>query len=225
MRILVVEDSSRLRGAIGTGLRGAGYAVDTEADGREGLARLRAGDYDVVVLDIKLPGMDGLTLLRQARAEKVQAAVLLLSAMDTVEDRVRGLQAGADDYLVKPFAFEELLARVQALARRRHGAPNPTIRIGDLHLDTAARTLSRNGEPVALTLRELALLEYLAHRRGQVVSRRELEEHLYDQQKPVLSNAVDATVCLLRKKLGGAGGRELIRTRRGIGYILEESAR
>jgi DNA-binding response OmpR family regulator len=222
MRVLLVEDSERLQRSVGTGLRKSGFAVDTAVDGPTGLWMGKANDYDVIVLDLMLPGMDGMTVLRELRAAGRDTHVLVLTAKDTVDDRVRGLGAGADDYLVKPFAFEELVARVQALARRSHGTKNPVLTFGDLQIDTAKRTAAVGGRQVDLSPRYYALLEYLALRRGSVVSRTEIEAHVYDERAEPMSNVVDATVNALRKNLDAPGGERpsLIRTRRGMGYEL-----
>jgi len=176
MRVLLVEDSTRLQAAVARGLRRSGYAVDVTGNGEEGLWLATSNEYDVVILDLMLPGLDGLTVLERLRGQERAAHVLVLTARDTVDDRVRGLQAGADDYLVKPFALEEMLARVQALCRRSYRRKNPRIEIGGgLLIDTAARTASRDGAPLELTTREYTLLEYLALRQGEVVSRTDIE--------------------------------------------------
>lgn len=222
LRILVADDSVRIREAVATGLRRNGYAVDTVGDGKQALIHARTTEYDVIVLDIMMPEVDGLEALRTARGAGVETPVLLLTARDTVADRVVGLQAGADDYLVKPFAFEELVARVQALIRRRHWLRRSVIRVGDLEVDTSRKTVSRAGRDVALKPREYAVLEYLAHRVGQPVSRSELEEHVYDEQSQVNSNAIDSAICLLRAKLEDGSGKPIIHTRRGLGYVLME---
>ncbi len=224
MRILFVEDSPRLQRSVGMALRKTGYAVDLASDGEDGLWRALSNDYDVLVLDIMLPKRDGLSLLTEVRRQGKTVHVLLLTARDTVMDRVQGLQTGADDYLVKPFALEELLARVQALGRRAYGTKQSKLSIGELEIDTAARTVLRKETPVELTAREYLLLEYLARRRGQVVSRSEIEAHIYDEQVDPMSNVVDSAICSLRKKLGTAGESTLIHTRRGLGYVLENSA-
>jgi DNA-binding response OmpR family regulator len=224
VRLLLVEDSQRLQRSLGLGLRRLGYAVDIAGDGQEGLAQAESNEYDVIILDLMLPKLDGLQVLKQLRDGGNDAHVLILTARDTVDDRVRGLQAGADDFLVKPFAFAELLARVQALVRRRHGRKNPRLVVGALEIDTAARTVARGGQPVALTPREYALLEYLAARPGQVVTRGELEEHLYEGRIEVASNAVDSAVCALRRRLDPPGQSSFIETRRGLGYVLREPA-
>lgn len=221
MRVLVVEDSPRLQRTLGTALRKSGYAVDVAADGEEGLWRAKENDYDVVVLDVMLPKRDGLSLLAELRRLEKSVHVLLLTARDTVADRVRGLEAGADDYLVKPFALEELLARVQALCRRAYGTKQPQIAIADLEVDPVARRVRRGDRAIELTAREFLLLEYLARRRGHVVSRREIEEHIYDGQVDPMSNVVDSAICSLRKKIGAPDEAPLIHTRRGLGYVLE----
>jgi DNA-binding response OmpR family regulator len=221
MRVLLIEDSERLQRSVGTGLRNAGYAVDVAGDGAVGLWQARSNDYDVIVLDLMLPGLDGLSLLSTLRADGRDTHVLILTARDQVEDRVRGLRAGADDYLTKPFAFDELLARVQALTRRRHNVKSPRIAAGDLAIDTLARTVTRAGRPIPLSPREYALLEYLALRRGQVVSRTEIEAHIYDDQAEPMSNVVDAAIYALRRKLDLPGAPSLICTRRGMGYLLQ----
>jgi DNA-binding response OmpR family regulator len=222
MRVLLVEDSRRLRQAVGTGLRKAGCAVDLAGDGDEGLWYAESNDYDVIVLDLMLPGTDGLTVLQRLRDGGKNTHVLILTAKDTVEDRVHGLQAGADDYLVKPFAFEELLARVQALARRAHGVKTSQIVLGDLVVNLTARTARRADRLIDLRPREYALLEFLALRRGEVVSRTEIEQHIYDDRAEPVSNVVDAAVYALRKKIDLPGRPSLIQTRRGRGYIIEE---
>lgn len=221
MHLLFIEDSTRLQTSVGRGLRKAGYAVDITGDGNEGLWLAESNEYDTIILDLMLPGLDGLSLLSRLRARQNAAHVLILTAKDTVENRVTGLQAGADDYLVKPFAFEELLARVQALCRRSYRRKNPRITIDDLEIDTAARVAVRKGKTIELTPREFMLLEYLALRRGQVVSRTEIEAHIYSDSADLMSNAVDSAICVLRKKISRPGASPLIHTRRGMGYVLE----
>ncbi len=227
MRVLIVEDSGVLRDSLSQGLREAGYAVDSVADGKRGLIHAQTTDYDVIVLDWMLPEMDGIEVVAAIRAKKLPAAVLMLTARDSVDDKVRGLATGADDYLVKPFAFKELLARVQALARRRHNQPSPMLCVGPLAINTDARTattLQAHGPAITLSLtpREYALLCYLAARTGKPVTRAELEEHLYDDSSQVFSNAIDSAVAALRRKLDAAGCPPLIHTRRKIGYVLKE---
>jgi len=221
MHLLLIEDSVRLQASIGRGLRKAGYALDITGDGEEGLWLAQETPYDAIILDLMLPQLDGLSLLRKLRAAQNAVHVLILTAKDSVEDRVSGLQAGADDYLIKPFAFEELLARVQALCRRNYQRKNPRITIGDLEIDTAKRVALCRGRRIDLTPREFRLLEYLALRRGQVVSRTEIEAHIYPDAADLMSNAVDSAVCTLRKKITAPDARALIQTRRGVGYVLE----
>ena len=221
MHLLFIEDSTRLQTSVGRGLRKAGYAVDITGDGNEGLWLAESNEYDTIILDLMLPGLDGLSVLSRLRARQNAAHVLILTAKDTVENRVTGLQTGADDYLVKPFAFEELLARVQALCRRSYQRKNPRITIDDLEIDTAARVAVRKNKTVELTPREFMLLEYLALRRGQVVSRTEIEAHIYSDSADLMSNAVDSAICGLRRKIGRTGASPLIHTRRGMGYVME----
>jgi DNA-binding response OmpR family regulator len=220
MRILLVEDSVRLQRSITTGLRSSGFAVDSSGNGIEGLRMAQGIDYDVMILDLTLPGLDGLDLLKQLRRAGNQTHVLVLTARDSVEDRVTGLRSGADDYLIKPFAFEELVARVDALVRRRHGVKTPTLSFGSLEVDTTAKIARVDGRQIELAPREYALLEYLALRKGQVVSRTEIEDHIYDVRADPLSNVVDAAVYALRRKIDPKGLPSFIQTRRGQGYVF-----
>lgn len=220
MRVLLVEDSPKLQTYVGKALRKAGYAVDIAGDGEQGLWLALGTDYDCIVLDIMLPKRDGLSVLEEMRAQGRSSHVLLLTARDAVDDRVAGLQRGADDYLVKPFAMAELLARVQALTRRAHGHKSPDIEVGNLRIATVERKVYRADEPLDLTPRELALLEFLALRRDQVVSRTEIEQHIYDELAEPMSNVVNSAICLLRKKIDTPGKPSLIKTRRGLGYML-----
>ena len=221
MKVLLVEDSARLQMSVGRALRKAGYALDVTDNGEDGLWQAEANDYDVIVLDIMLPKLDGLSLLRQLRQKGKGTHVLLLTAKDTVEDRVQGLQLGADDYLVKPFALEELLARVEALCRRAYGSKQTRLIVADLEIDTVAKEVFRAGNLVRLKPREYLLLEYLARRSGQVVSRGEIEAHIYDDSVDPMSNVVESAVCSLRKKISGANPAPLIHTRHGLGYVLK----
>jgi DNA-binding response OmpR family regulator len=223
MRILVIEDYPPLRDSLVRGLREAGYAVDAEGDGEEGLWLAMEVDYDVIVLDLMLPKMDGLTVLKRLRAGDHPARVLILTARDTVPDRVAGLNQGADDYLVKPFAYSEFLARVQALIRRRYDIGSPIIEVGELVIDLPSRTVRQAGRTVELTAREYALLEFLALRKGRVQSRTEIWEHIYDVNAEPNSNVIDVYIRMLRKKLERDGLPRLIHTRRGMGYVLESS--
>ena len=220
MRILLIEDSARLATYVAKGLRRAGFAVDAAADGEEGQYLAESGDHDVIILDLMLPKRDGLTVLRALRSRGSKVHVLILTARDTVEDRVQGLEEGADDYLVKPFAFEELLARVQALIRRSYGTKRSVLAFGDLELDMARRGVSCAGAVLNLKPREYALLEYLALRAGEVVTRPEIERHIYDERVEPMSNVVDSAICSLRKVIDPPGGPSLIQTRRGMGYVF-----
>ena len=220
MRLLIVEDSDTLRESLRAGLSHEGFAVDVAADGEQGLDYARNNPYDVLVLDLLLPKLDGMSLLARLQDKEDRPHVLILTARDRVEDRVAGLNHGADDYLVKPFAFDELLARVHALVRRRYAERAPEIQLGSLIIDLVGRQARMEGEALDLTAREYGLLEYLALRRGQTVTREEIEDHIYGVNKLPSSNAVDSTICFLRAKLGEAG-KALIRTRRGQGYTLE----
>jgi two-component system copper resistance phosphate regulon response regulator CusR len=222
MRLLLIEDSQRLRTALESGLRKAGYAVDAAKDGVDGLWMALENDYDVIVLDLMLPGLDGLSLLRQLRERGKETHVLILSAKDLVEDRVQGLRLGADDYLVKPFSFDELCARLEALVRRSYHVKNPVIRRGPLELNTAARRVTCEGREVRLTPREHSLLEILMLRSGEVLSRRDLWERLYELDREVTSNVVDVLIYSLRKKLDSDHPQRFIQTRRGQGYLIEQ---
>lgn len=215
MRLLVIEDEPDLLAAVCQSLREEGYAVDEAADGELGLFKATSWAYDAILLDIMLPKIDGwevLTRLRQTH----RTPVLILTARDGVPDRVRGLDQGADDYLVKPFSLVELLARLRALIRRSAGQASSKIIVGDLSLDTRARTVHRDGELITLTAREFALFELFAMNQGQVVSRTQIYEHLFDENDDSLSNLIDVHVSNLRRKLG----KDTIVTRRGQGYLL-----
>jgi DNA-binding response OmpR family regulator len=218
MRVLVIEDSERLQRAVGLALRKAGAAVDLSGNGEEGLWLAKENPYDAIVLDLMLPGLDGLSLLKQLRESRNQTPVLILTVKDAVEDRVTGLRSGADDYLTKPFALEELVARVESLTRRRYGERSPCLQLEGLEVNTVQRTVTLNGRAIDLTPREYRLLEFLALRRGEVVPRSAIEEHLYGEAVEILSNAVESTISSLRKKLEDGGA--LLQTRRGHGYVL-----
>jgi DNA-binding response OmpR family regulator len=222
MRLLVVEDYAPLRDSLAKGLRDSGYAVDATGDGAEGLWYAENHPYDVIVLDLMLPNLPGLELLGKLRAAGNTVAVLVLTAKDSIQDRVAGLDVGADDYLVKPFAFDELLARVRALVRRRYERADPVIRVADLEVDTRARSARRAGAIVPLSAREYALLELLAHRANQVVTRTELWEHVYDFAAEPSSNVLDVYISHLRRKIDDGHAKKLIHTRRGLGYVLGE---
>ena len=216
MRILVIEDEPDLLRGLTRSLREEGYAVDTAMDGEQGLSKAAGVNYDAVVLDVMLPKLDGWEVLRRLREQK-KTPVLLLTARDRSADRVRGLDTGADDYLVKPFDLPELLARLRAIIRRSANEARSVIEIGDVCVDTAARTVSHDGQPVVLTAREYALVEFLALHRGEVVTRTTLYEHLFDETDDTLSNLLDVHVSNVRKKLG----HDFIVTRRGHGYCIE----
>lgn len=217
MRILVIEDEPDLLRSLAMALRDERYAVDTADNGEDGLFTARSIEYDAIVLDVMLPGLNGWDLLQHLRKTK-KTPVLMLTARDTLEDRLKGLDTGADDYLVKPFELSELLARLRALIRRSANQATPLIEIGDLALDTALRKVTLAGEVVIITAREYSLLEYLMMHRGEVVTRTTLYEHLFDEDDTTLSNLLDVHVSNLRKKLG----RDFITTRRGHGYCIEK---
>ena len=223
MRILVVDDYTPLRLAVVKGLQDAGYSVDACANGRDGLWRAESGQYDVIVLDLMLPEVDGLSILQRLRKAGSSAHVLILTAKDAVTDRIDGLNMGADDYLTKPFVFAELLARVRALVRRKYDEKNPVIEVGNLAIDTRSKEVRRAEEPVQLTAKEFALLEFLALRAGEVVSRSDIWEHVYDFHSDTQSNVVDVYISYLRKKVDRPGMEKLIHTRRGQGYMLGEA--
>lgn len=220
MRVLFVEDSKRLQTYVGKGLRKAGCALDAAFDGTEGLWLARENAYDVIILDLMLPEMDGLHLLKTLRDEGNKTHILILTAKDTVEDRVIGLQGGADDYLIKPFAFQELLARVRTLARRGYGVKTSNLVVGDIEINMVNRSVTRCGDTIDLQPREYTLLEQLALRAGEVVTRSEIEQKIYDERAEPKSNVVDATICILRKKIDRRGALSCIQTRRGMGYVL-----
>jgi DNA-binding response OmpR family regulator len=220
MKLLLVEDYFPLRKSLLTGLREAGYAVDVAADGENALWHAMSNEYDVILLDLNLPLLDGLSVLKELRLGGGTAQVMIISAQDTVVDRVRGLDAGADDYLVKPFAFDELLARIKALVRRKYAHKDPVISVEHLQIDTAMQRVRRGGESIQLTSREYALLEYLAMRQGETVCRTDIWEHIYDCLDSTTSNVVDVYIGYLRKKIDLSGKPSLIRTVRGRGYAL-----
>jgi len=217
VRVLVVEDEPDLLRALVQSLREAGYAVDQAADGIDGLYKAESWDYDAILLDLMLPGMDGWELLRRLRSRK-RTPVLILTARDAVSDRVKGLDSGADDYLVKPFALVEMLARMRALIRRAAGLAQPLIELGDVQIDTVARSVTQSNAAVSLTAREYDLLELLAMHRGKLITRSMIYDHLFDEHDDSLSNLVEVHVSNIRKKLG----KDLIVTRRGQGYMIED---
>jgi DNA-binding response OmpR family regulator len=218
--LLLVEDHRPLVRALQQGLEEEGFAVDVALDGEEGSRKAESADYDVIVLDLMLPRIDGMSLLSRWRERGLKSHVLVLTARDRVEDKVRGLDLGADDYLTKPFRLEELLARLRALVRRGHQVKNPVLRVHDLEIDTVAKTVRRAGTAIALTPREYGLLEFLAFHRGRPVSRSEIWDHLYDEKEESTSNVVDVYINYLRNKIDKDFELPLILTRRGEGYYL-----
>jgi len=224
MRILLVEDDKKTAAFIAKGLQRAGFAVDHAANGEDGLHLALTEPYDAAVVDIMLPQQDGLTIVEELRRKKINTPVILLSAKRSVDDRIRGLQTGSDDYLTKPFAFSELLARVRALIRRASGAPEPTrLQVGELSLDLLKREARRGETKLELQPREFALLEYLMRHSGEAVSKTMLLEHIWGYEFDPQTNVVDVLVCRLRKKLETGSSEELIHTIRGVGYVLKDS--
>ena len=220
MRLLLIEDHKPLVRALKKGLEEEGFAVDVAYDGEEGDYKGRSAQYDVVILDLMLPKEDGLSLLQRWRRQGVKTHVLVLTARGTIEDKVRGLNLGADDYLTKPFQLDELLARLRALVRREHQVKDPVLRVCDLEIDTAARSVKRGGRPIHLTPREFALLQFLAYHRGKVVSRSMIWDHLYDETDETTSNVVDVYIRYLRNKIDKDFSPPLILTRWGEGYMM-----
>jgi two-component system copper resistance phosphate regulon response regulator CusR len=220
MRFLVVEDEQRIADFLKRGLESAGYAVDTAPDGKTAMDMVHGTDYDLIILDMMLPDMDGLKVLERVRNRKTSPPVLILSARGSVDDRVKGLELGADDYLVKPFAFVELLARVRVLLRR--GAPTPErLQVGDLVLDCIRRRVTRNGEAIELAPKEFSILEYLMRNRGRPLSRTMIVEHVWDMDYDGLTNIVDVYIRHLRSKIDDKWPAKLLHTVRGIGYMLD----
>jgi DNA-binding response OmpR family regulator len=223
MRVLLVEDEPAAARMLAKGLREHAYAVDVSGDGVDAAFRMATADYDAVILDVSLPGKSGLELAREWRGAGISVPVLMLTAHDAVAARIAGLNAGADDYLTKPFDFGELLARLHALIRRGGRAPiADRIRIGPIDLDTRGRSAKAGGKAIPLTTREYALLEYLARRAGEVVGRADIAEHVWDERYDPLSNVIDVYIKRLRKKIDDPGKESLIRTRRGQGYVLTD---
>jgi DNA-binding response OmpR family regulator len=225
MRVLLVEDDMRLATTVRRGLEEAGIGVDIAGDGPDGLSAARATPFDVVVLDVLLPGMDGFAVCRELRRERVKVPVLMLTSRDSVEDRVNGLSAGADDYLTKPFAFAELLARIRALTRRHLDNRSAVLEVGALRLDTDARVLTVNGHRVELTTKEFSILEYFLHHPNRVLTRKQIEDHVWNYDFASESNLVEVYIARLRRKLGACGVDGLIKTLRGTGgYRLNPPA-
>lgn len=222
MRILVAEDERKVASFIQRGLEAEGYTVDVTHDGDAALSRLLAGDYDVALLDIMLPKRDGLSVLHDVRSRRLAVPVLLLTARDTVTDKVAGLDAGADDYLTKPFAFEELLARVRALLRRGGPAAPAVLQLADLRLDPVTHAVTRGGRRIDLTPKEFALLEFFLRRPGQVLSRALIAHHVWGVDYDTFTNVIDVYVNYLRKKIDADFAPKLLQTVRGVGYVLKE---
>ena len=221
MKILVIEDSRTLRETLADGLGKLGYGVDAVGDGREGLDYARFKEYSVIVLDLMLPGLDGLSVLRQLRRAGRKTHILILSAKDQVQDRVRGLDLGADDYMIKPFSFDELCARIATLVRRRYDSKDPRIAIGSLTINTAVREVRHGETVIPLTPGEYAILEFLALNRGRVMSADQLLEVSHGSEASPGVNVIQVMVCNLRKKLAVEGEDEVVKTRRGYGYYIE----
>ncbi len=224
MKILVVEDEERVSQFIQKGLREEGHAVDVAFDGEEGGFLAEVNDYDLIILDLMLPKKNGIMVCGEIRERGVATPVLMLTARDSTDDKVRGLDAGADDYLTKPFAFEELLARVRALLRRRSEAKTPTLKIADLELDPMSRRVTRDGNPIRLTTKEYALLEYMMRNTNKVLSRTLIGEHVWDMNFDPESNVIDVYVSHLRNKVDKGFALSLIHTMRGQGYMLSDEA-
>jgi DNA-binding response OmpR family regulator len=226
MRILVVEDEQKVANALREGLEGERYEAVVERTGEGAFFRVNTESFDVILLDLNLPGRDGLEILQALRQRGMKTPVLVLTARDSLTDRVAGLDAGADDYLIKPFAFAELLARLRALVRRGRVTETPRLGVGDLEMDLVTRKVTRSGELVELTVREFELLEYLMRYHGQVVSRETLAREVWQERgrTPTLDNVIDAHVARLRKKIDAEPGVKLIHTVRGVGFVVREEA-
>ena len=225
MRLLVVEDEPVAAAVLAKGLRENAYVVDVAADGPVAIEHAAVNEYDLIVLDIMLPGIDGLEVCRRLRRRHIAAPILMLTARGDVDQRVEGLDAGADDYLAKPFHFPELLARVRALLRRGPALGETVLRVADLAIDTRTRRVERGGRPVELTTKEFTLLAYLARRKGEVVTRTDITDHVWDENFDPLSNVIDVYVQRLRRKIDDGHARRLIHTRRGAGYMLTDEER
>jgi len=224
MKLLVIEDSERLRNSLVLGLTRSGYSVTGAGDGKEGLNLALFNKYDLIILDLMLPSMDGMAILRTLRSKKCNTAVLILSARDELADKLKGLEIGADDYLCKPFAFEELQARVKSLLRRAHHIELANIELGALTIDIGMRQAIVADEVINLTPHEYTILEHLAANRGRVITYENLENYLYDNYATVTRNAIEAHVSAMRKKLKKAMGDSLIKTRRGFGYMIDKTS-
>ena len=220
MKLLLIEDYAPLRESLKQGLQENGYAVDATGDGEEGFWYASTGKYDVVILDLRLPGMDGLEILKTLRSRKNAVHVLIVTAKDSIDDRVKGLDLGADDYLVKPFEFSELLARVRALVRRKYDQKTPVLRVGEMEIDTSSRKVLVGGKVLDLTLKEYVIIEILARKAGTYVTREAIQEAAYDFAAELTSNVIDVYIGRLRKKLDTGQGGRMLHTKRGFGYML-----
>jgi len=225
MRILIIEDDTKISNFVARGLQEVGYIVDQAADGREGLSMISSDVYDCAIIDIMLPGLDGLSIIEKMRQRKINLPVLILSAKRTLDDRITGLHSGGDDYLTKPFAFAELLARVQALLRRASNVPEASsLSIQDLEMDLLARTVYRQGKKINLQPKEFALLEYLMRNAGRVVSKTMIMDRVWDYNFDPQTNVVEARICRLREKVDKGFKQPLIHTVRGLGYVLKQES-
>ena len=222
MRILVVEDEKKVAGFIKKGMEEETYAVDIAEDGEEGLAMAEINQYDLIILDLMLPKMDGLEVLDRCREKKTNTPIILLTARDSVEDKVTGLNKGADDYLTKPFAFSELLARSRSLLRRGQGETKTILTLADLSLDMVSHKINRNGEEIELTGKEYSLLEYFMRNQGKVLTRTMIAEHVWDYNFDTFTNVIDVYINHLRKKIDKDHPKKLLHTLRGVGYVLKE---
>ncbi|MCX5679007.1 MAG: response regulator transcription factor [Candidatus Omnitrophica bacterium] len=222
MRILVVEDEKKIADFIRRGLKEEGYAVDTAYDGEEGLFLAKTNDYDLILLDLMLPKLDGLTLCKKLKEAKVKSRVIMLTAKETVKDKVLGLDSGADDYLTKPFAFEELLARIRAILRKKETQAPTKLKIADLELDLLTHKVIRGSKEIELTAKEYSLLEYLMRNEGSIVTRTMISEHVWDIDFDTFTNVIDVYINYLRNKIDSGFKKKLIHTVRGRGYILKE---
>jgi len=222
MRILGVEDEKKVAGFIKKGLEEETYAVDVAVDGEEGFAMAEANQYDLIVLDLMLPKIDGLEVLTRCREKKINTPILLLTAKDSVEDKVTGLNKGADDYLTKPFAFSELLARIRSLLRRGQSETKTVLSLADLSLDMVSHKVNRNGQEVELTGKEYSLLEYFIRNQGKVLTRTMIAEHVWDYNFDTFTNVIDVYINHLRKKIDKDHPKKLLHTLRGVGYVLKE---
>jgi heavy metal response regulator len=223
LKILIIEDEKRLAEILKKGLEEHSFIVELSFDGEEGLYMTETFTYDAIILDLMLPKMDGFTILNRLRTKKIDVPVLVLTARGEIEDRVKGLNTGADDYIVKPFEFSELLARLKAIIRRAKGRASPILKIDNLTIDTNSRTVKRGGKEIKLSAKEYSILEYLALNKGRIISRTELIDHIYDMNFDLDSNIIDVYINYLRNKIDRTHNKKLIHTVRGAGYILREN--